>query len=159
MPFPHCTGYQKCGIVEWLGEAVQGMAVGDEVFVSISRVDGLFFDHGGHISPSVSHCSQVWKLPPGVSMLADSGLVLTQVGYNGGIRPPVHAGDAAVVIGDGMVGHWAAQTLRSRGARVALVGRHTERLARFELRAGDSIYWMDQKWPPQWAPGHRTAWP
>lgn len=139
LPFPEITGYQKCGTVEWVGSAVEGLAIGDEVFVSVSRVEGLFFAFGGHISPSVSHESQVWKLPPGVSMLAASGLVLTQVGYNCGMRPSVRPGDAAVVIGDGLVGHWAAQTLRARGAHIALVGRHVERLSRFEVQSGDVL--------------------
>jgi len=136
-PFPNATGYQKCGIVEAVGADVTGLAVGDEVFVSISQIDGMFYPYGGHISPSVSPQSQVWKLPANVSMLAASGLVLTQVGYNCGIRPPVSKGDTAIVIGDGMVGHWAAQTLQWRGARVALLGRHDDRLSPFEVGSGD----------------------
>jgi bacteriochlorophyllide a dehydrogenase len=35
------------------------------------------------------------------------------------------------VIGDGLVGQWAAQTLAERGATVTLLGRHAERLTRF----------------------------
>jgi 2-desacetyl-2-hydroxyethyl bacteriochlorophyllide A dehydrogenase len=139
VPFPNATGYQKCGIVESVGADVTGLAVGDKVFVSVSKVDGMFYDHAGHISPSVSAQEQVWKLPPNVSMLAVSGLVLTQVGYNCGIRPPVSEGDTALVIGDGMVGHWAAQTLQWRGAHVALLGRHEERLSRFSTNDGDLL--------------------
>ena len=48
-------------------------------------------------------------------------------------------GDAAIVLGDGMVGHWAAQTLQFRGARVLLAGKHDERLSKFETRPGDRI--------------------
>jgi 2-desacetyl-2-hydroxyethyl bacteriochlorophyllide A dehydrogenase len=95
----------------------------------------MFMPLGGHVSPSVSPREQIWKLPPGVGghlgALAVSGLVLTQVGYNCGARPPVQPGDAAIVIGDGMVGQWAAQTLAWRGAEVALIGRHEDRLAKF----------------------------
>jgi threonine dehydrogenase-like Zn-dependent dehydrogenase len=57
--------------------------------------------------------------------------VLTQVGYNCGMRAPLEVGGAAIVIGDGLVGQWAAQTLAWRGAQVVLVGHHEDRLARF----------------------------
>jgi threonine dehydrogenase-like Zn-dependent dehydrogenase len=43
-------------------------------------------------------------------------------------------GDLAIVFGDGMVGHWTAQTLAWRGAEVVLVGRHDERLGLFAGR-------------------------
>ncbi len=63
--------------------------------------------------------------------------MLAQVGYNAGMRPPVAPGDVAVVVGDGLVGQWTAQTLHARGAEVVLVGHHDARLARFapETRA------------------------
>src|SRR5436853_88935 len=81
-------------------------------------VSGCFFPTGGHVSPAVAHRSQVWKLPGSVEPLAAAGLVLTQVGYNCGMRPALQPGDAVVVLGDGLVGHWSAQTLQHRGARV-----------------------------------------
>jgi threonine dehydrogenase-like Zn-dependent dehydrogenase len=92
----------------------------------------MHHDYAGHVSPSVCPAREVFAIPEGVEPLAVAPLVLAQVGYNGGMRPPVAPGDVAVVVGDGMVGHWTAQTLRARGAEVILVGRHTDRLARFE---------------------------
>jgi 2-desacetyl-2-hydroxyethyl bacteriochlorophyllide A dehydrogenase len=74
-----------------------------------------------------------------VDAVAASGLVLTQVGYNTGMRPVVQQRDAAIVIGDGMVGHWTAQTLQARGAKVLLIGRHDERLKLLTLRNGDRV--------------------
>ncbi len=135
-PFPHVPGYQKVGVVERVGTAVTEFSVGDSVFATVSKVEGMFYDFGGHVSPAVTHKSQVWKLPEGLDPAAASGLVLTQVGVNCGIRPALELGDAAIVMGDGLVGQWAAQTLRRRGARVLLVGRRTERLALWE---GDSV--------------------
>jgi 2-desacetyl-2-hydroxyethyl bacteriochlorophyllide A dehydrogenase len=35
------------------------------------------------------------------------------------------------VLGDGLVGQWAAQTLARRGAKVVLLGHHEDRMARF----------------------------
>ncbi|BBI31065.1 alcohol dehydrogenase catalytic domain-containing protein [Cohnella abietis] len=129
LPFPQVAGYQKVGIVRSVGDEVKGLVPGDRVFASISKINGMMFDTGGHINPSVTHKSQVWKLPENSDPIAYSGLVLTQVGYNCGIRPSVSQGDVAVVIGDGMVGQWAAQTLAYRGAEVTVLGRHDQRLA------------------------------
>lgn len=131
IPFPIVAGYQKIGVVESIGEDIDDVAVGETVFCAMGKVEGMFDPMGGQLSPSVSPRKQVWKLPAGTDPLAFSGMVLTQVGYNCGSRAPVEAGQAAVVVGDGLVGHWAAQTLALRGAEVLLVGRHDDRLARF----------------------------
>lgn len=128
-PFPNVAGYQKVGRASWVGSAVSHIKTGDRVFATMSAVKGMHFDHAGHVSPAVTHGSQVWRLPDeGPSDVAYSGTVLTQVGYNCGIRPSVEAGDVAVVIGDGLVGQWAAQTLNRRGAKVYVLGHRKERL-------------------------------
>ncbi len=130
-PFPIVAGYQKIGVAEWVGPEVTDIAVGEMVFAALGKIEGMFSPWAGQVSPSVSPREQIWKIPPGVDPLACSGLVLTQVGYNCGVRAPIAIGEGAVVIGDGMVGQWAAQTLAWRGADVVLVGRHEERLQLF----------------------------
>ena len=130
-PFPVVAGYQKIGVVESVGAEVTDLEIGETVFVTIGHVGGMHHDYGGHVSTSVSPRSEVFRLPPGVEPLAFAPLVLAQVGYNGGTRPPLEPGDPAVVVGDGLVGHWTAQTLAARGAEVVLVGRHGDRLERF----------------------------
>ncbi len=137
LPFPHVPGYQKVGIVEEVGSAVSRISPGDMVFATVSQVSGMFYPSGGHVSPAVTHQTQVWKLPTGLSPASASGLVLTQVGYNTGSRPQISPGDACIVIGDGMVGHWTAQTLQHRGARVLMLGKHAERLALFRRGPDD----------------------
>ena len=150
-PFPLVAGYQKVGVVEWTGAEVTDLVPGELVFASVSRVNGMYQPRGGHVSPAVCARDQVWKLPPAVAeggvevAVAYAGLVLTQVGYNCGSRPALAPGEAAVVIGDGLVGHWAAQTLAWRGAAVTLVGRHPERLARFH--AGATVRAEGATWP------------
>jgi 2-desacetyl-2-hydroxyethyl bacteriochlorophyllide A dehydrogenase len=155
-PFPFIPGYQKAGVVEWVGGEVEGVEVGETVFASVSQAEGMFFARGGHISPAVTHYSQIWKLPEGRPAVAFSGLVLTQVGYNCGSRPDIAAGDAVVIIGDGLIGHWAAQTLVQRGARVMLAGKHDSRLSHFAASAQDSIVNIIRNDPVQaaraWAP-------
>lgn len=127
-PFPIVAGYQKVGVVRRVGAAVSGIAVGERVFAALSKVSGMFDAHGGHVSPAVTPANQIWKLPAGASPLDYCGLVLAQVGYNCGSRAAVEPGDRAVVIGDGLVGQWAAQTLLHRGAAVTVLGRHDGRL-------------------------------
>lgn len=131
-PYPVVPGYQKVGTVEWIGQEIEDLEVGETVFAAMGKVEGMFSAMGGHVSPSVSPRNQVWKLPSGANPLAYSGLVLTQVGYNCGTRAPVRVGGGAIVLGDGMVGLWAAQTLAWRGAEVVLLGHHGYRMARFE---------------------------
>jgi bacteriochlorophyllide a dehydrogenase len=132
LPFPLISGYQKVGTIEWVGADVPDLAIGMTVFATVSKVEGIHFPHAGHVSPSVVHHSQVWQLPNTPDPIAYSGVVLTQVGYNCGIRGELTEGDVAVVIGDGLVGQWAAQTLIHRKARVLLVGKHPYRLDCFK---------------------------
>ena len=130
-PFPIAAGYQSTGVVMHVGRDVDNVRPGQWVFCTLGRIEGMYEPWGGHVSPKIVDRSQIWPVPEGVSPEAVSGLVLTQVGYNCGMRAPVSADDTALVIGDGMVGHWAAQTLHWRGATVILAGKHDERLAFF----------------------------
>ena len=50
-PFPLVPGYQKTGVVEWVGDAVTDIAVGDWVFASVSRVGEGFFSPTVATSP------------------------------------------------------------------------------------------------------------
>ena len=137
--FPRVPGYQKTGTVEWVGSAVEGLCRDDWVFVAGSRVCYGVSQMGGHVSVAVAPRESVWKLAEGLDPIAASGLVLAQVGYNCGSRPPVREGDLVVVLGDGLVGHWAAQTLAWRGARVAMIGRHDFRLERLHLEGAITV--------------------
>lgn len=130
-PFPIIAGYQKIGVVEWIGKDIDDLEIGETVFAISGKVEGMFDARAGHVSPSVTSRKQIWKLPKAVDPIAFSGLILTQVGYNSGTRGRLEIGDGAVVIGDGLVGQWTAQTLSWRGANVVMVGRHDARLARF----------------------------
>lgn len=138
-PFPLVPGYQKTGIVQHVGEETRDLKLGELVFASTSRVNLGPWGMGGHVSPAVTQEESVWKIPRGVDPIAVSGLVLVQVGYNCAVRPPVEKGDIAVVVGDGLVGHWSAQVLAHRGASVILVGRHDMRLQRFKMPGGFTV--------------------
>lgn len=143
-PFPIAAGYQKIGMVDWVGSEVSDLQKGDLVFSSVGNINGMAEPRAGHISPNVSSRGAVMKLPEGVEPLAFSGLVLTQVGFNCGWRPPVEPGNVAVVVGDGLVGQWAGQMLASRGAKVILVGRHPDRMAYFQK--GETLLEENGSW-------------
>lgn len=156
LPFPHVPGYQKVGVVEWIGAEVDGLTLGETVFASVSKVDGMYYPQGGHVSPAVTHRSQIWSIPQGTNPLALSGLVLAQVGYNCATRPIVNAGDAVVIIGDGLIGHWAAQTLAERAARIMLIGKHDQRLSFFRAAERDRVVNQEREDPVEvarsWTP-------
>jgi 2-desacetyl-2-hydroxyethyl bacteriochlorophyllide A dehydrogenase len=159
-PFPQVGGYQKVGIAETVGRNVHGVAPGDWVFATLGRIAFREFPMAGHVSVSVTNQRDVLRLPPGLDPVAASGLVLTQVGYNHGSRPPVSEGTRAIVVGDGLVGLWTAETLQARGAAVLLIGRHDERLRTFETRGGSrtanerhaDVDRVVQEWSPGGAP-------
>ena len=95
----------------------------------VGKVEEMYHAVGGHISPCICERDWILKLPPEPEPLAFSGMLLTQVGLNSATRVPVEKGDPAVVIGDGLVAQWAAQTLAWRGAKVVMVGMEDDRLA------------------------------
>lgn len=137
--FPIVPGYQKVGTIIALGEEVHGLTLGQWVFVTVGRVEGMYDPYGGHVAVSVSPHHQIWPIPQDAPPMQYSGLVLAQVGWNCGIRPKVVSDGIAWVVGDGLVGLWAAQTLQSRGMRVRLIGRHAHRLAKLKPGKHDQI--------------------
>jgi len=147
-PFPIVPGYQGVGVVEAVGKKITDLSLGDAVYRNFGAVEGMYFDFGGHISPSVCERDWVWKLPQSPDPVAFSGLLLAQVGVNCGTRASNLERDAsALVIGDGPVGQWTAQTLARRGARVCMTGMEDDRLALAEKLAGaKGINVLKEEW-------------
>jgi len=98
--FPEIRSFSRgCGVSENRccgvgGTNVTDVLVGETVFATIGRVNGMHHWYAGHVSPSVCPRDQVWRLPGGVDPVAFAGMVLTQVGYNCGVRPDVKVGIA-----------------------------------------------------------------
>jgi len=144
--FPLVPGYQKVGVVERVGEEVRAFRPGERVFCAYGRIQSGAVPRdetgakGGHIHYSIQDQNQVISIPPDIDAKAVAGLVLAQVGWNGASRPEVMEGDLAVVVGDGLVGQYAAQRLRSRGARVLISGRKPFRLRLAERFSADRAH-------------------
>ncbi|MBI2437420.1 MAG: zinc-binding alcohol dehydrogenase [Lentisphaerae bacterium] len=128
--YPFVIGYQAAGCVTAVGDRVKDIKVGDRVFTTTNQVTGITNALGGvHARTIVAKAADVLKTPAEVGALDAAGLVVAQVGYNGGYRLPLEYGPRALVIGDGLIGQCAAQAAVARGFEVALAGHYPDRLA------------------------------
>ena len=128
--YPCVPGYQRAGVVEAIGAGVSEVQVGERVAATSSLWSGaLQPQSGAHVGLANTAVEEVYRLPPNVDTLEASVLVVAQVGYNAASRLTLATGAWVVVYGDGLIGQFAAQAARALGARVILVGHHTERLS------------------------------
>jgi len=142
LAFPHVPGYQAAGVVARTGRDVKGLREGDRVFSRNCKppegYPGSWW--GGHVRRHVADGRDVVKLPETVSTREASSLLLAQVGYNGASKPRVEPGDVALVIGEGLVGQFAAQALRARGAYVIISGLVESRLKIARAHSADEVF-------------------
>ena len=138
--YPCVPGYQRVGTIEALGPGVSGWAIGDRVMATRSDWPGaLAARSGAHAAVGNTLASELFALPAEVSDVDASGLVVAQVGYNAASRARIEPGDPVMVYGDGLIGQFAAQAARARGARVILVGHRAERLKLAAAHSADAV--------------------
>lgn len=142
LAFPHVPGYQAAGTVTEVGSRIVGLKPGERVFSRNCREPGGFKGSwlGGHVKMHVNNLHDIVPLPADVSTIEGSGLLLAQVGFNGATKPRVSEGDVAVVIGEGLVGQFAGQVLRSRGAYVIMAGLSPGRLDLAARYSADEVF-------------------
>ena len=129
-PYPCVPGYQRAGVIEAIGSAVEGWKPGDHVMATSGSWSGAVVPTwGSHVAVGNTRASELYRIPAGADPIDASGAVVAQVGYNAAYRATYGAGDWVVVYGDGLIGQSAAQAARTRKARVILVGHRPERLA------------------------------
>ena len=125
LPFPMVMGYQCAGRVERIGRSVSELDIGQRVFALGNRVAGVSNALGGvHAQRVVTAARDVIALPDDLDQIEASALVIAQVGYNCASRLSEGAGPNVLVVGDGLIGQFAAQALLARGFRVILSGYH-----------------------------------
>jgi 2-desacetyl-2-hydroxyethyl bacteriochlorophyllide A dehydrogenase len=138
--YPMLPGYIPVGIVETVGKDVTHLAVGDRVVGS--NLFGGFGDGycpawAGHTEYVVfSHAShglasrRAVRVPEGVPAERAGLGMLCGVAWHG-VREKVcpQPGELILVIGQGVIGLFAAQLCRARGAQVIVADQHENRLA------------------------------
>jgi 2-desacetyl-2-hydroxyethyl bacteriochlorophyllide A dehydrogenase len=140
--YPYVPGYQRAGIVEAVGSAVEGFAVGDRVFSRTARIEEQDLEHRGwlgHIGYAVVSPDALWKLGPTADMEEASLWQMPAAGAHGVRLAGVQPGELVVTTGQGLIGQMSAQMSRLRGAtvissdlmdkRVQLSGLHSADIA------------------------------
>lgn len=108
--YPFHAGYSFVGVVEALGEGVEGLSAGDRVSSTHS-----------HRQFAVGPASDFLKVPDGVSDRDAGWRTLSYIVQNG-VRRAQHAlGEDLVVVGAGPLGQMAVQFLRLLGPRELIV--------------------------------------
>jgi len=127
--FPLVTGYQKVGVISHVGSEVKCFREGQRVFLRSTKVaqdiNGMWY---GHTSRSVQDWRQLIPVPPQADPASASLLVMPAVGYHGaGELVNVRPGELVVVLGQGLIGQFAAQVCKQRGCTVITVEPLPER--------------------------------
>ncbi len=119
--FPSAHGYQHVAVVEEIGDEVEDFAVGDTVFL------GQYVGHRGwnivDLTPQAGaeyDGALCVKLAEGVAPREAALLGVAGVAMRGVRRFRVGPGDKVWVAGQGLIGHFAAQSARAVGAEVTV---------------------------------------
>ena len=136
-PYPLCTGYQGVGIVEQVGEKVNGFGVGDRVYYRDNKVVEL---PDGQVVSAVAgtHCSYalidpgethgVAVMPDGVAAAVGSLFVMPAVSLNGVDMANPRMGQTVLVYGVGLIGLGVVAACSNRGCVVIALDLDSNRL-------------------------------
>lgn len=129
--FPLVPGYENVGVVIRAGSK-SGYAEGQKVF-SANQYTGPYHKcWGAQVEYSVADSKSVYALPDRDDEESLKGFIFAKVGaiaHHGVDRAGVSNKDTVIVVGQGLIGHLAAQIALSRGATVLAADVSEERLA------------------------------
>ena len=139
-PFPICPGYMSSGVIEAVGDTVDGLKVGDKVYTRgnntniMHLIDGTKVSctsgaHASHIVAKVQSTHGVEKLPGGVAMDVASMFVMPAVALYGVDMANPRMGQTVVVFGTGLIGLGVVAACAHRGCVVIAVDLDAHRLA------------------------------
>lgn len=141
--FPFQMGHELSGVVDAVGDNVPNAKVGDRVVPDgrvpcgycsfcrkgqVNACENAGYNAGGFREYSVYNYKAVVPVPDNVSFEEAAMAEPISCTMYGNEKLDVGIGDFAVVIGEGAIGQLHAQLLKSRGARVAMVGLIEDRL-------------------------------
>ncbi len=119
-PYPKRIGYQHVSEVVECGDEITAFEVGDVVFTATFP---------GHVPLHLAKESDlIVKLPEGFDLVAAAQLGVASVSWHDAMRGDVRPTDTVLVVGDGLIGQFAAQAARCLGARTVVAGHHDDRL-------------------------------
>jgi L-iditol 2-dehydrogenase len=145
-PYPLCTGYMGTGVIETVGEAVEGFAPGDAVYFRAN--DAMNLSDGSTVScVTGAHCSMIVtrpggshgiaKMVPGAAMDTAAMFVLPAVGLNGVDTANPRMGETVVVYGVGLIGLGVVAACVNRGCTVIAVDLDERQLGMAEILGAD----------------------
>jgi 2-desacetyl-2-hydroxyethyl bacteriochlorophyllide A dehydrogenase len=140
--YPFIPGYQRVGVIEWVGADVTERHVGDTVFINETRLEEptLVDKHWtGHLGYSVAASGAAIPLPTGISIEEAAISPLAAVAWNGIKMSRISSGDLVVVLGQGVIGQMSAQLARMRGATVLATDLVPERRRLSALLSADEV--------------------
>lgn len=142
--YPCSPGYQAAGIVDVVGDEVEGLQVGDHVFTMGTHFDDPEHKYPGpcqasHAGYLVADASAVWKVAPEVDLAAASLFHMAGVSRSGVRVTKVQPGELVALIGLGMIGQMSAQAARRAGARVIATDVITERCEAAATHSADRV--------------------
>lgn len=155
---PAPFGHEACGIVESVGEGVTNFRPGDRAVWANSAPCGdcfyclreqeelcsdLLFWNGAYAGAALLPARLVQRnLHPAPAVLPDEALCLLEplaCALHGVAETEVRPGDDVVVLGAGPMGLLLTRCASLRGARVLVVGRRPNRLARARAAGADDV--------------------
>jgi 3-hydroxyethyl bacteriochlorophyllide a dehydrogenase len=131
--FPCVPGYENIGRVIEVGAAVRNLNVGDIVFHSGSQNTGRYDRAwGGQMAHAVIGADDALLIPSGLPLEDAIYAKVAGIARHGIWRANVKAGEKVVIVGQGIIGHLAAQISVALGAEVTVLDVVAERLAAAE---------------------------
>ncbi len=103
--FPRYLGYSACARVEACGDAVKTLKAGQRVIVY----------HGGHQTHTIQKESALHPVLAGVDSLDAAVVVIASMGLQGVRKSRLELGESGLVLGLGLLGLFAVQTMRAAG--------------------------------------------
>lgn len=143
---PYCPGLEYAGEVAWIGQEVEGLAVGDAVmvdaFLAGPRSHGDYQGYGGFATYAVAPAAAVWPLPAGWSY--DQGCNFFgsyETAYHCLVaRGRLQAGETVLIHGaSGATGLAAVHVARILGATVIATGRSAHKLEVVKAQGADHV--------------------
>jgi len=124
--FPIIPGYQYVGRVEEVGADVRDLAPGDYVISDYSRPPANYITKGlkfldwiwGHQEVHVTTFERAIKLPADEDLEPYALIPVASIGFHVCRRGRVAPGERVLVLGQGLIGQFCAQSAKAMGAKV-----------------------------------------